>query len=331
MSLPRVALLVCGGTLTSVGTNRLDLAWYGETKLQLGADELLARVPETSTIANVQPTPFKPVPSHTMTSRDWLALRETIQDVFDRDQADAVVLTHGTNTLEETAYFLHLTVASDRPVILVGAMRPSSGLSTDTDLNLLNAIRVAVTAESRGRGTLVVLNDVIHSAREVTKTSTYRVDAFQTRDLGGLGYADADGRVVYYRAATRARAIGEFDLKARVVLPRVEVVVSYVGSGGTLIDAAVAAGAEGIVSAGTGAGRPSPSEDEALQRAAASGVVVCQSSRVMSGRVVRSPEIKRRGWVAGDNLNPWKARVLLSLALTVTRDPERVQDMFERY
>jgi L-asparaginase len=136
---------------------------------------------------------------------------------------------------------------------------------------------------------------------------------------------------VYYRAATRARAIGEFDLKARVVLPRVEVVVSYVGSGGTLIDAAVAAGAEGIVSAGTGAGRPSPSEDEALQRAAASGVVVCQSSRVMSGRVVRSPEIKRRGWVAGDNLNPWKARVLLSLALTVTRDPERVQDMFERY
>jgi L-asparaginase len=179
---------------------------------------------------------------------------------------------------------------------------------------------------------LVVLNDTIHAARDVTKTATFRVDTFQGRDLGPLGYADADGRVIFYhRSLKRHTVSSEFDLTGVTALPRVDIALSYVGADGCAIDAYVAAGARGIVSAGTGAGRPTPAEDEALDRAVAQGVVVCQSSRVGSGRVVRSPGLKSRGVIAADNLPPWKASVLLSLALTRTSEPDEIQAMFESY
>jgi L-asparaginase len=243
------------------------------------------------------------------------------------------VLTHGTNTLEETAYFLHLVLKTDRPVVVCGAMRPASAISGDGELNLLNAIRVAGSPDSRGRGVMVVLNDTIFSARDVTKTATFRVQTFQGRDLGPLGYADADGSVVYYHVPTRKHTLSSaFDIqRLGEDLPRVDVVVSYVGADGALISAAVAAGARGIVSAGTGAGRPTPAEDRALDEARASGVMVCQSSRVGSGRVARSPLLKKRGFVTADNLPPWKARVLLALALTQTDDPEKIQGFFESH
>src|SRR5205085_11187690 len=174
---------------------------------------------------------------------------------------------------------------TDKPVVIVGSMRPSSALSADGYLNVLNAVRVAADPASAGMGVLVVLNDTIHSARDVTKTATYRVHTFQGRDLGPLGYADADGRVLFYHLPARKHTTQtEFDVRSLEDLPRVDVVVSYVGADGAMIDAVVAAGAQGIVSAGTGAGRPTPLEDEALARAHAHGVVVVQGTRVGSGR-----------------------------------------------
>ncbi|MHA6795599.1 asparaginase [Pseudonocardia bannensis] len=328
MTPPRIALIATGGTIDSVGTSRLDLAWYTENRERLGDGELLTSIPELREVAEVEQVPFRRVPSYALTSGDWLDLARTVQGLLD-GRFDGVVITHGTNTLEETAFFLQLTVRSDKPVVLAGAMRPASALGADGPLNLLRGVQVAAAPQARGNGVLVVLNDTIHAARDVTKTSTFRVHTFASPDTGPLGVADADGRVVLrHRPAEAGKA--EFDVAGLTELPRVDVVVSYVGADGALIDAAVAAGARGIVSAGTGAGRPTAAEDEALDRAVAAGVVVCQSSRVGSGRVVRSPGLTRRGLVAADDLQPWKAKVLLALGLTRTDDPDRLQELFDQ-
>lgn len=329
---PRVALIFTGGTIDSVGVDRLDLAWYIEAGERLEDGELVGRVPELESVAQVEEIPFRRLPSQSISDEDLVALVDTIHSVFEGDRADGVVITHGTNTLEETAYFLHLTLKTDRPVVIVGAMRPSSAISADGYLNLLNGVRVAGDPQSAGMGVVVVLNDTIHSARDVTKTATYRVETFQGRDLGPLGYADNDGRVVYYHRPVRPHTTAtEFDLSKIDALPRVDVVVTYLGADETMIDAAVAAGARGIVSAGSGAGRPTPAEDKALDRAAAAGVMICQGTRVGSGRTVRSPGLKRRGWIGADNLQPWKARVLLRLGLARTSDPDELQRLFDTY
>jgi L-asparaginase len=242
---------------------------------------------------------------------------------------DGVVVTHGTNTLEETAYFLHLTLDERKTVVVTGAMRPASGLSSDGDLNLLRAVQVAADSSSAGKGVLVVLNDTIHSAREVTKTNTFRVHTFQSRDAGPLGYADSDGRIVWHHAPVRKH--GGFEVLQLDDLPRVDIVVTYAGADGALIEAAIGAGAQGIVSAGSGAGRPTPGEDEALNRAIAGGVVVVQASRTGSGRVARTPRLRARSIVTANDLLPWKARILLMLAITRTRDREAIQQLFEEY
>jgi len=330
--LPRVALIFTGGTIDSVGVDRLDLAWYIEAGKRLDDGELVERVPEMASIALVEEVPFRRLPSQSIGDGDLLALVETIHALFEDDRADGVVVTHGTNTLEETAYFLHLTLKTDRPVVIVGSMRPSSAISADGYLNLLNAVRVAADPVASGMGVLVVLNDTIHSARDVTKTATYRVETFQGRDLGPLGYADNDGRVLFYHRPARPHTMAtEFHLAAGTELPRVDIVVTYLGADGAMIDAAVAAGAKGIVSAGTGAGRPTPAEDDALLRAGEAGVLICQASRVGSGRTVRSPGLKKRGWVGADNLQPWKARILLRLALAATSDADEIQRIVDTY
>jgi L-asparaginase len=328
---PRVALVSTGGTIDSLGSSRLDLAWYTETSNRLPDGELVAGITELDEIAVVEQVPltFTRRPSYALGTGDWLDLARMVQGLVAREDVDGVVVTHGTNTLEETAYFLHLAVSTPKPVVLVGAMRPASALGADGALNLVRAIAVAGAPQARGRGALVVLNDTIYSARDVTKTSTFRVQAFQAPDAGPLGYADADGAVVFYHRSVRD-VDAAFRLDHLRELPRVDVLVSYVGADATLVDAAVAAGAAGLVSAGTGAGRPTPTEDEAYDRAIAAGVVVCQSSRVGSGRVSRSPGIAARGVVTADNLQPWKAKVLLSLALTRTREPEEIQQLFDR-
>lgn len=329
---PRVALIFTGGTIDSVGTDRLDLAWYIEAGKRLNEGELVAAVPELAGIAQVEEIPFRRLPSQSIKDQDLFDLIALIHRLFDEDRADGVVITHGTNTLEETAYFLHLTVKRDRPVVVVGSMRPASAISADGYLNLLNAVRVAASPAAAGKGVVTVLNDTIHSARDVTKTATYRVDTFQGRDLGPLGYADNDGRVLFYHQPVRPHTTAtEFDVTGLTALPRVDVVVSYLGADGVMINAAVGAGAKGIVSAGTGAGRPTPAEDAALDKAAAAGVVVVQGTRVGSGRTVQSPGLKKKGWAGADNLQPWKARILLALGLTRTSDVSEIQRMFDTY
>jgi len=332
-ALPRIGLILTGGTIDSVGTDRLDLAWYIEAGKRLGTGELIAQLPELARIATVREIPFRRLHSHALVDKDWLDLLRTIHSIFDRNEADGIVITHGTNTLEETAYFLNLTLKTDKPVVIVGSMRPSSAISADGPLNIVNAVRVAAAPASRGRGCLVVMNETIFNGRDVTKNSTYRVQAFVSRDVGPLGFSDADGKVIYYHWPDRKHTVEtEFDVRAAPSLPRVDVVLSYVGADGAMIDAAVNAGAKGIVSAATGAGRPTPLEDEALDRLyAEKSVVMCLSSRVASGRVVRSPGLARRGFVAADNLQPWKARILLSLALAKTANADEIQRMFDAY
>jgi L-asparaginase len=332
-TLPRIAVILTGGTIDSVGNDRLDLAWYMEAGKRLDKGELVGRVPELNDIARVREIAFRRLPSHALVDKDWLELLRTIHSLFDEDQADGIVITHGTNTIEETAYFLNLAVKTNKPVVVVGSMRPASAISADGYLNLLNAVRVAADPGSRGRGCLLVMNDTIFNGRDVTKNSTYRVEAFQSRDMGPLGFADADGKVIYYHRLTRKHTVdAEFDVLGQQSLPRVDIVLSYVGADGALIEAAANAGAKGIVSAATGAGRPTPAEDAAFDKAyKEKGMLMCLCSRVASGRVVRSPGLARRGFVAGDNLQPWKARILLSLALTTTNNADDIQRMFDTY
>src|SRR4026208_810462 len=264
-NLPTVALILTGGTIDSLGKDRLDLAWYIEAGKRLGDGELLQQLPEVKEIASVQELPFRRLPSHALVDRDWLDLVRTIHKIFDDDKADGVVITHGTNTIEETAYFPNLTLKTEKPVVVVGSMRPSSAISADGYLNLVNAIKVAADPSSKGRGALLVMNDTIFNGRDVTKNATYRVEAFQSRDLGPLGFADGDGKIVYYHTPVRKHTTAtEFNVRNLESLPRVDMVLSYVGADGTMIEAAAKAGAKGIVSAGTGAGRPTPAEDAAL-------------------------------------------------------------------
>ena len=332
-NLPRVALIITGGTIDSVGKDRLDLAWYIEAGKRLKDGEILEMLPELKQIAEVTEIPFRRLPSHALVDKDWLDLVRTVHKSLDEDKADGVVITHGTNTIEETAYFLNLVLKTEKPVVVVGSMRPSSAISADGYLNLVNAIKVSADPNSKGRGCLLVMNDTIYNGRDVTKNATYRVEAFQSRDLGPLGFADGDGKIVFYHQPVRKHTVQtEFDVHNLDSLPRVDVVVSYVGADGTMIEAAAKAGAKGIVSAGTGAGRPTPAEDAAFDKCfKETGMLMCLSSRVASGRVVRSPGLTKRGFVASDNLQPWKARLLLSLALSKTNNADEIQRMFDTY
>ena len=328
----RVALILTGGTIEALGRDRLDLAAYLETGERLAPGELLARVPEVADVADVHEVPFRRLTSHAMTDVDLAELGAQVERLLSRDEADAVVVAQGTNTIEEVAYLLHLVLDSHRPVVVAGAMRPASAISGDGELNLLNAVRVAADPASVGLGVVVVLDDTIHSARDVTKATTMRTSAFCDHDAGPLGYADSDGRVVYHHRPARLHTSATpFHVADLAALPRVDVVVTYQGADGALIDAAVAAGARGIVSGGTGSGWPTPAEVEALSRAAAAGVVVCQASRTGSGRVPRTPGMQARGWVASGDLQPWKARILLRLALTQTAESDEIQRLFELY
>ena len=332
MSLPRVAVITTGGTIDSLGADRLDLAAYLETGRRLESGALLAGVTaELATIADVTEVPFRRLRAHAITDDDLADLVALVRGLIDRGEADGIVIAHGTNTLEETAWLLHLVVTGDAPIVITGAMRPASALSPDGPLNLVNAVRVAAWPAARGLGALVVMDDTIHGARDVTKANTLRTSAFADGAAGPLGWVDSDGRVVLAHRPARGLALrGAFagaDLRA---LPRVDVVVSHQGADGALIDAALAAGSRGIVSAGTGAGYPTPGEVEALERASIAGVIVCQASRVGSGRVPHVPSLALRGWLAAGDLQPWKARILVRLALAAgPADADAVQRLFD--
>src|SRR5437879_6794536 len=250
-TLPRIAVIGTGGTISSLGASSMDVLDYPDFGQKLSSEELLDRFPETRLVAEPVPVTFRQVGSTAIGPEEWLELRALIHRMAGEDPALAgFVIPHGTATLEETAFFLNLTLGVSQPVVVVGAQRPASALGSDAGMNLVNALRVAGSPEARGKGVLAVLNDEIHAARDVVKTSTYRVQTFRSLDFGALGHVDGDG-VHFYRAPMRAHLpdtqFAALDLGA---LPRVEIVYSYAGADGALVDAAVAAGARGIVSAG---------------------------------------------------------------------------------
>jgi L-asparaginase len=332
MSLPKVAFIGTGGTIASLGRGPLDIQDYGVAGNVMHADEILAHWPQTALVADVIPVRYRNIPSTAIGFSDWKALAALCsQVVADHPDVAGIVIGHGTATLEETAYFLNLTVKVSVPVVVVGAQRPSSALSSDAGMNLVNAIRVAASPEARGMGVLVLLNDEIQSAREATKTSTLRMQTFRSPDFGVLGHADGDA-IAFYRKPLRRRAPDtEFDVAGLDTLPRVDIAYAYAGCDGAAVRAFVAAGAKGIVSAGFAPGGTSPAETAALKEAAGQGVIVVQSTRAGSGRVFHGTRHRENGFLVADNLNPQKARILLSLALTRSGDPDAIAEMFARY
>lgn len=331
--LPRVYLFGTGGTISFVGESRTDFANYSYRGRQLTIQEMLARVPEAESLAEVLPEQVINVGSTEVYPEHWVTLANRINEAFAADESVAgVAVTHGTATLEETAYFLNLTVRDARPVVVTGAMRPPSAMGTDADNNLLDAIRIAASANSVGRGALVVLNNEIQSARDVTKTDSYRVETFQSGHMGFLGYSDSDGAVIYYRRPERRHtADSEFDVSNVTELPQVDIAYAYAGVDGTVIDALVEAGVKGIVAAGLGSGGSPSLFMSALRRAIAAGVPVVISTHVGTGRVLQTRRFIEDGYIVADNLHPKKARILLMLGLTVTSDPAELQRMMLEY
>ena len=332
---PRVRLIATGGTISNRSGGRLT------------HEELVKSIPDLDRYARVESEQFANVASSQLTLDQWLQLARRINDLFARDAGLAgVVVTSGTDTLEETAYFLNLTVHDERPVVLVGAMRNPSTLGYEGPANLLQAFRVAADPLSRGKGVLVVLNDEINAAREVTKTDALRLHTFQTRGYGVLGVVDSD-RVVYYREPLRRHTTkSEFDVATLTALPRVDIIMVYQGAAGDLIRAAVDHGARGIVVAGAGAGATSGTQQEGVRYAVSKEVFVVIGTRTGAGRIpaARSPgsrarpdsedpdaRARRRFVLGAEDLAPLKARILLMLGLTRTQDPAELRRMFTEY
>ena len=331
-SLPRIAVIGTGGTISSLGASSLDVLDYPDFGQKLSCEALLERFPETRLVADPIALTFRQVGSTEIGPKEWVELRATIHRIARDDPAVAgFVIPHGTATLEETGFFLNLTLAVAQPVVLVGAQRPASALGTDAGMNLVNALQVAGSQEAHGKGVLAVLNGEIHAARDVVKTSTYRLQTFRSFDFGALGHVDGDG-VHFYRIPThRHMPDTPFAAANLAALPRVDIVYSYAGADGALVDAAVAAGARGIVSAGFAPGSPTPQQRISFERAAKSGVVVVQCSRAFSGRVAPRRRLRESGIVAGEDLSPQKARILLMLMLATTTDIAAVQQAFQTY
>lgn len=313
---PRVRLVATGGTISNRQGGRLT------------AEELVKSMPAVTRYATPEFEQFANVASSSMTLAQWLELSRRINTLYRDDaQLAGVVVTSGTDTLEELAYFLNLTIRDERPVVVVGSMRNPSTLGYEGAANLLEAFRVAADPASRGRGTLVVLNDEINAAREVTKTDALRLHTFQTRGYGILGVVDSD-RVVYYRRVERRHtASSEFDVFAIKELPRVDVLLVYQGASGDLIRAAVDAGAKGIVMATAGAGALSGTQGDGLQYAASKNVPVVITTRTGSGRIAGGRGLR----IAGEDLAPIKARILLMLGVATTTDQADLRRMFSQY
>ena len=332
---PRVRLLATGGTISNKNEGRLT------------AEELVKSMPGVERYATPEFEQFSNLASSQLTLAQWLGLAKRVNEIFATDAGiEGLVVTSGTDTLEELAYFLNLTVRSDKPVVVVGSMRNPSTLGYEGAANLLEGFRVAASPDARGKGVLVVLNDEINAAREVTKTDALRLSTFQSRGYGVLGVVDADRGAFYRSVVKRHTSKSEFDVSSLSALPRVDVLMVYQGADGDLIKAAVDHGAKGIVVAGAGAGATSGTQQEAINYAVKKGVFVVTTTRTGSGRIAPpqrrnptappnpnstlTPEEQRRR-IAGEDLLPVKARVLLMLALARTSDPAEIQRMFSEY
>jgi L-asparaginase len=325
--LPSIAVLATGGTIAGEAADASRTSGYKAGVV--GVDKLVATVPALARIARVRAEQVASIDSKDMTPALWVTLARRVNALLAQDDVDGIVITHGTDTLEETAYLLHLTVKSDKPVVLTAAMRPSTALSADGPLNLLNAVTVAASRAAWKQGVLVAFNNLIHSARDVTKTSTYAVDAFRSPEVGALGWVQ-DGQVEFQRSVTRLHTVqSRFNVTAD--LPAVEIVMSYAGASRASIDAFVASGVKGLVIAGTGNGSIHSLMQLAVADAIRQGVAIVRSSRVGSGHVMRNGAAPddTLGTVTAGTLNPYKARVLLMLALAA--GVTDIQAIFDAY
>lgn len=320
---PRVHIVATGGTIAS--TN-----YYSGRAGKVGVDALLNAVPQLDSIATISAQQFANVASSAITPSTWLQLSRSISDTLHaRSDLAGIVVTHGTDTMEETAYFLDLTIKDPRPVVVTGAMRPADGIGIDGPANLYNSVRVAGSPAARDRGAMILLNDEILAARDATKSNAVRPNAFSAPYRGDLGLAEPEG-IVFHRPASRRPV---FDIGAVRELPRVDISYTYSGADGADIDAFVAAGAKGIVVAGAGRGATAAQQRQAIDRAMTKGVIVVVGTRTGSGTVPVGEGVRGASGIAttigtGD-LNPQKARILLMLALTRTNDRREIAKIFQ--
>jgi L-asparaginase len=327
---PNIVILATGGTIAGAAASGTQA---GYTSGAVTIDAMLKAVPGATDLANIKGEQIANVGSQDMSFEVLLKVAKRINELLPTGDVDGIVITHGTDTLEESAFFLNLVVKSDEPVVMVGSMRPSTAVSADGPLNLYNAIAVAADASAKGRGVLVVMNDWIHAAHSLTKTSTTAVQTFLS-PVRGLAGTVAYGKSDWYNAPTwRHTTQSEFDIANVNALPRVDIVYAYVDMPADAIDSAVRNGAKGIVIAGVGNGNMNAASVEAASRAAKAGVPVVRSSRVATGSVGRNVELNddELGLTASDELNPQKARILLSLALLKQRTPAQLQQLFYTY
>jgi len=325
-----VVILATGGTIAGAAASGTQAAY---TSGAVTIDAMIAAVPGMTNMANIKGEQISNVGSQDMSFEIMLKLAKRINELQKQGDVDGIVVTHGTDTMEETAFFLNLVVKGDKPVVMVGSMRPSTAVSADGPLNLYNAVGVAVDPNARGRGVLVVMNDWIHAAHSLTKTSTTAIQTFMSPLRGVVGVATYGKNDFYNSPQWKHTSGSEFDVTDVNKLPRVDIIFACADMPADLIDASVANGAKGIVIAGVGNGNMNKASLEAAARAVKKGVVVVRSSRVATGSVGRNVEVNddEMGFVASDELNPQKARLLLSLALLKQRSNADLQNLFTTY
>jgi L-asparaginase len=327
---PNVALLATGGTIAGAQPKAGEAGYKSGS---FSVDALIKAVPGMTDLATVTGEQVANIGSQDMTDAVWIKLARRVNELQGRADVDGIVITHGTDTIEETGYFLSLVVKGDKPVVLVGSMRPATALSADGPMNMYNATAVAVDKEARGRGVMVVMNDDIQYARETTKTSATSLQTFESPNRGLAGIAQFGKATFYARPVKKHTSGSAFAGSLPDTLPTVFIVYAYANVGKEQVEAALAAGAKGIVLAGVGDGNATAAMLDALSAAAKKGVVVVRSSRVGSGTVARNVEVNddKLGFVAALELNPQKARVLLQQALLKTKDVAAIQKYFEEY
>ncbi|HIC9334006.1 TPA: type II asparaginase [Campylobacter jejuni] len=325
----RIAILGTGGTIA--GFIDSTIATTGYTAGAIDIDVLIKAVPQIRDLADISWEQMANIDSSNMCDEIWLRLAKKIAKLF-AEGIDGVVITHGTDTMEETAYFLNLTIKSDKPVVLVGAMRPSTAISADGPKNLYNAVALVANKEAKNKGVMVAINDKILSARGVVKTHSLNVDAFSSPDFGDLGYI-VDGKVFFYNNVTKAHTKNApFNVSKLTSLPKVDILYSYSNDGsGVAAKALFEHGTKGIVVAGSGAGSIHKNQKDVLKELLKKGLKVVVSSRVVAGCVAVSDSDEKLGFISAEDLNPQKARVLLILALTKTSDPKKIQEYFLKY
>jgi L-asparaginase len=327
---PKVVIVATGGTIAGAAASQTEA---GYTSGAVGVDILIQAVPQLKDIADVSGEQIASIGSQDMNDEVWLKLGKKVNELLAKPDVAGVAITHGTDTLEETSYFLNLVVKSDKPVVMTGSMRPSTAMSADGPLNIYNAVALAADPGARGRGVLVAVDDDIHSGHDIIKTHTTDVATMSSGEAGLIG-ASLFGKNTWYRTpACVHTAKSEFDIAKVNALPRVDIIYAHANMSPDLISSAVQNGAKGIVIAGVGDGNMTAPALEAVKGAIAKGVVVVRSSRVNGGIIRRNIEVNddQLGTVASMELNPGKARVLLQLALLKAKDAKAVQGYFDRY